>query len=92
MAHGPQLLTWVNGYKSLIQHFSLSFATATNQNEQFAQYLYAWWKTTQQTFLNKSCQNICNETAITAIFHFPHYKSMETCKLPLQQKYMSNSN
>ena len=25
--HGPQWLTWVNSYKSLIQHFSLSMAT-----------------------------------------------------------------
>ena len=24
------------------------------------------------------CQNICNEIAINANFHFPHYKSMET--------------
>ena len=33
VAHGPQWLTWVNSYKSLIQHFSLSVAMATNQNE-----------------------------------------------------------
>ena len=31
-AHGPQWLTWVNGYKNLIQHFSFSVAMATNQN------------------------------------------------------------
>ena len=32
-AHGPQWLTWVNSYKSLVQHFRLSVAMATNQTE-----------------------------------------------------------
>ena len=31
-AHGPQCLP-INSYKSLIQHFSLSVAMATNKNE-----------------------------------------------------------
>ena len=35
-AHGLQRLTWANSYKSLIQHFSLSVAMATNQNEYYA--------------------------------------------------------
>ena len=35
-AHGPQWFTWVNSYKSLIQHFSLSVAMAKNQNEELA--------------------------------------------------------
>ena len=38
---------------------------ATNQKKQFAQKLYAWYRTTQ-TFLKKF-------TAIIAYFHFPHY-------------------
>ena len=44
-AHGPQCAP-----ESLIQHFRLSFVMATNQNEEFVQLLYAWWRTTQQTF------------------------------------------
>ena len=70
-----------NSYKSLIQHFSLSVAIATNQNEEFAQNFNFWRRTTLQTFLKKFCQNTCNETAIKANFHFSHYKSMET-KVP----------
>ena len=46
------MLTWVNSYKSLIQHFRLSVPMATNQNEEFVQFLYSWWRTTQQTFIN----------------------------------------
>ena len=53
-AHGPQWLTWVNNFKSLIQHFSLSVAMETNKNEEFTQNLNSWWRTTQQTFLRKS--------------------------------------
>ena len=41
----------MNSYKSLIQHFSLSIAMATNQNDEFAQFFYTWWRPTQQTFL-----------------------------------------
>ena len=41
-AHVPQFLTWVNSYKSLIQHSSFSPAMATNQNEEFAQMFYTW--------------------------------------------------
>ena len=33
------MLTWVNSYKSSIQHFRLSVALATNQNEEFVQRL-----------------------------------------------------
>ena len=43
--------------KSSIQHFSLSLAMATNQNEKFAQNFYARWRTTLQTFMTKFCQN-----------------------------------
>ena len=50
----------------------------TNQNEEFVQHYYAWWKTTQQTFLKMLCKNTCSETAIKANFHFSHCKSMET--------------
>ena len=55
---------------------------ATNQNELAAHNFYAWWKTTQQKILEKFCQNTCSKTAIKANFHFSHYKSMETLKLP----------
>ena len=72
------MLTWVNSYKSLIQHFRLSVAMATNQNGEFVQLLYAWWKTTQQTFIKKFCQNTCSEITIKTYFHFSHYKSMES--------------
>ena len=52
VTRGPwvTMLTWVNSYKSLIQHFRLSVAMTTNQKEQFVQLLYAWWRTTQQIF------------------------------------------
>ena len=65
---------------------------ATNQNEEFAQMFYAWWRITQQTFLKQFCQNTCNETAIKADFHFSYYKSTKTFKLPQQPKYICNSN
>ena len=52
------MLTWVNSYKSLIQHFRLSVAMATNRNEEFVQLLYAWWRTTQQTFIKKGSVKI----------------------------------
>ena len=32
------------------------------------------------TFLKKCCQNTCNETIISAHFHFSHYKSVETLR------------
>ena len=72
------MLTWVNSYKSLIQHFRLSVAMATNLNEEFGELLYARWRTTPQTFIQKFCQNTCSEIAIKTYFHFSHYKSMET--------------
>ena len=72
------MLTWVNSYKSLIQHFRLSVAMAINQNEEFVQLLYAWWRTTQQTFIKKFCQNTCSEITIKTYFHFSHYMSMES--------------
>ena len=34
----------------LIQHFRLSVAMATNQNEEFVQHFYACWRIMQQTF------------------------------------------
>ena len=37
------------------------------------------------------CQNICSEIEIKAYFHFPHYKSMETFKLPYRPKQMSTA-
>ena len=39
------VLTQVNSYKSLIQHFRLLVVIATNRNEEFVQLLYAWWRT-----------------------------------------------
>ena len=84
------MLTWVKNYKghykSLIQHFRLSVAMATDQNEKFVQLLYAWWRTTQQTFIKMFCQNICSEIAIKTYFHFSHYK------LSYQRKHMINGN
>ena len=76
VTRGPwaTMLTWVNSYKSFIQHFRLSVAMATNQNEEFVQLLYAWRRTTQQTFIKKFCQNTSSET----YFPFSYYKSMET--------------
>ena len=61
---------------------------ATNQNEEFVQDFYAWWRTTQQTVLKKFCQNTYNETAIKANFHFPYNKSMEnlSCHSNLSNK------
>ena len=49
-----QRLNSVNSYKSLIRHFRLSVALATNQNEEFIQYCYVWWRTTQETFIKSS--------------------------------------
>ena len=72
------MLTWVNSYKSLIQHVRLSVGMATNQKEAFVQLHYACWRTTQQTFIKKFCQNTCSEIAIKTYFHFSRYKSMET--------------
>ena len=63
------MLTWVNSYKSLIQHFRLLVVMATNQNEEFVQLLYTWWRTIQQTFIKSS---------VKTNFHFSHYQSMET--------------
>ena len=71
------MLTGINSYKSLIQRFRLSVAMATNQNEEFVKLLYAWWRTTQQTFIKKFCQNTCSEITIKTYFHFSHYKSMK---------------
>ena len=65
---------------------------ATNQNEEFEQLLYAWWRTTHQTFIKMFCQNTCSEIAIKSYFHFSHYKSMENFKLPQQRKHMINGN
>ena len=64
------MLTWVNSYKSLIQQFRLSVAMATYQNVEFVQLLYAWWRTTKQTFIKTFCQNTCSEIAIKTYFHF----------------------
>ena len=55
-----------------------SVAMATNQNEEFVQLVYAWWRTTEQTFIKKTSQNTCIEIALKTYFHFSHYKSMET--------------
>ena len=43
------MLTWVNSYKSLVQHFRLPVAMAANKNEEFVHLLYAWWSITQHT-------------------------------------------
>ena len=69
------MLSWVNSYKSLIQHFRLSVAMARNQNDEFLCLVEA----TQQTSIKKKfCQNTCSEIAIKTYFHFSRYKSMET--------------
>ena len=49
---------------------------ATNQNKEFAQNFYVWWKITRQKYLERFCQNTCNETEIKASFQFSYYKSM----------------
>ena len=67
-AHGPQWLTWANSYKSLVQYFRLSVAMATNQYEYILQHIPEWWRTTQQTFLKKFCQNTWNVTAVHGNF------------------------
>ena len=46
-------------------------------NVEFVQLLYAWWRTTQQTFIKTFSQNTCSEIAMKTYFHFSHYKSME---------------
>ena len=51
---------------------------ATNQNEEFVQLLYAWWRATQQKCIQEFCQNTCSAIAIKTYFHFSHYKSVET--------------
>ena len=81
-----QWLTWVNSYKSLFRHFSLSVAMARNQNEEFAHNFYAWWRITQQIFLKTFCQNTCNVPAIKANFHFSCWKSMETLSCHSNQR------
>ena len=48
-----QWLIWVTKYKSLIQHFRLSVAMATIENEEFVQLFYARWTTIQQIFIKK---------------------------------------
>ena len=73
------VLTWMNSYKSLIKYVRLSVAMATNQNEEFVELLYGWWRTIQQTFIKiKFFQNNCSEIAIKTYFHLSHYKSVET--------------
>ena len=47
---------------------------ATNENEEFVQLFYAWWR----TFIKKFYQNTCSEIATKAYLHFSHYKSMKT--------------
>ena len=89
-AHGPQWLTWVNSYKSLIQHFNLSVTMARNQNEEFAQNFYAWWRTALQTFLKRFCPNTDDShyvdfayldsiTYVIVIFHSQHFFSIYLC-------------
>ena len=51
---------------------------ATNQIQRFGQNSYGWLRTTQETFQQSFCQNICSNTEIKANFHFSHYKYMET--------------
>ena len=52
----------------------------TNKIEQFGLKWYASWRTTttQQTFLQFFCQNICIDIAINLNFRFSHCKSMKT--------------
>ena len=69
------MLTWVNSYKSLIQHldFQLPWQQIKMRN------LYNFFAT-QQKFINMFRQNTCtcSKIAIKTYFHFSHYKSMET--------------
>ena len=51
---------------------------ATNQNDEFEQLLYAWWRITRQIFIKTFCQNTCSEISIKSYFHFSYYTSVET--------------
>ena len=79
LTRGPwaTMLIWVNSYKSLIQHFRLSLAMATKQNEEFVQILYAWWRTYYSTNIYKNVVSKYLQWNSKTYFHFPHYKSME---------------
>ena len=68
-------------YKSLIQHFRLSIAMATKQNEEFVQLLYAWWRTTQQTFIKK---------VLSKYLQWDSNKDLLSSQR--QRNHMSNSN
>ena len=57
--------------------FSFLVTMTINQIERYRQKVYIWKRTTQQIFLQHFRQNICNEIAINANFHFSHYKSKE---------------
>ena len=66
------VLTYVNRYKSLIQHFTFSVDMATNQSEKYVQLLYAWWRTSQHI------KKISVKIPTVRYFHFSHFKAMET--------------
>ena len=71
----------------------LSVAMTTNQIEEFVHLLYAWWRTTQQTFIKKKfCQNTCSEVAIKTYFHFSHYKSMKTLSCHSKESTWATAN
>ena len=72
-AHGPQWLTWVNIYKSLIQLLNISVAMATNQNEEFAQKFHTWGRTTLQLFLNGYIQIPVLRLQLKPMFIFLHF-------------------
>ena len=62
---------------SLIQPFRL--LAAKNQKEEFVQYFYAWWRTTQQTFLKRCIKIPAMKQQLKPMFMFPiNYMSMDT--------------
>ena len=65
-------------YNEIFRKFSLSVAMATTQIKWFGLKWFLSWRTTQQPFLYTFCQNICNEIAINASFHFSQCKSIKT--------------
>ena len=71
------MLNWVNSYKSLFQHFSLSFHGNKSKWGICTTSLYLV-EATEQTFIKKVLSKYLSEIAIKTYFHFSRYKSMET--------------
>ena len=47
---------------------------ATNENKEFVQFFYAWWRTTQQTFIKNVLSKYLQWDSLKAYLHFSHYK------------------